>query len=174
MTGVQTCALPIFEEVARALTGWTVTRIPNGMIVPFPDYVTTPVTTSNHSWVTTELIAIGDDWQYFKGTEEPSPDGDGVATLGWAQPGFDDVSWLVGPSGFGYGANDAATVFDDMGQLPDDPATPDVDARQPGHVSVYVRKTPTVPHARPRRRPAGQGRTTVASGRRRHPSVPGL
>ncbi len=27
---------------------------------------------------------------------------------------------------------------------------------------------------RPRRRPAGQGRTTVASGRRRHPSVPGL
>jgi hypothetical protein len=117
------------EEVARALTGWTVTRIPNGMIVPFPDYVTTPVTTSNHSWVTTELIAIGDDWQYFKGTEEPTPGPSGAATTAWTELGFDDSTWLTGPTGIGMGDNDDATVLTDM---------------QNNYISFYARKTFTI------------------------------
>ena len=55
------------------------------------------------------VIAAGDTWRYFKGTEQP-PGGD----TAWTQRTYDDGDWLEGPSGFGYGDGDDATVLDDM------------------------------------------------------------
>ncbi|NMD36816.1 MAG: hypothetical protein GYA73_13100, partial [Planctomycetes bacterium] len=52
------------------------------------------------------LIAQGDLWRYFKGTENPSG-GD----LSWTALDFDDSEWLEGPSGFGYEDLDDATVL---------------------------------------------------------------
>ncbi len=68
-------------------------------------------------------IVQGDDWTYFKGTVEPTtPIGD----LAWAQVGFNDLSWLSGPSGYGYGDIAAPnTVLGDM---------------QNGYNSLYVRR----------------------------------
>ncbi|MBU0678498.1 MAG: metallophosphoesterase family protein, partial [Verrucomicrobia bacterium] len=55
------------------------------------------------------LVRVGEDWRYFKGTSEPSnPMSD------WRQLSFDDSSWAVGPSGFGYEDQDDATVLSDM------------------------------------------------------------
>ena len=62
-------------------------------------------------------IDWGDEWRYFVGVAEPPAD--------WRQPGFDDSSWPSGPSGFGYGDGDDATVI---------PAT----------ISCYIRHTFTV------------------------------
>lgn len=78
------------------------------------------------------LIAAGEGWRYFKGTEEPPAD--------WHLLNFVDDAWLVGPTGIGYGDNDDATTLGDMRQIADDPATPDVDESQPGYVSVFCRK----------------------------------
>jgi hypothetical protein len=55
------------------------------------------------------LVAVGDLWSYFKGTSEPSG-----GTRAWTQLGFDDSSWDEGPSGFGYGDGDDATILNDM------------------------------------------------------------
>jgi hypothetical protein len=52
------------------------------------------------AWET--LIRRGDAWRYALGTAEPP--------AGWADPGFDDGAWDTGPSGFGYGDEDDATV----------------------------------------------------------------
>ncbi|MBC7251938.1 MAG: DNRLRE domain-containing protein, partial [Anaerolineae bacterium] len=62
-------------------------------------------------------ILEGDRWRYFKGTEEPE--------TGWNDIGFDDSSWLIGPSGFGYGDGDDNTILSDM---------------QGNYLSVYARK----------------------------------
>ena len=86
------------------------------------------------------LCEEGDEWSYFKGTEEPSPDGDGLATADWAAVNFDDGAWPVGASGFGYGDGDDTTDLDDMVPVADDPDTPDVDESNPGYSTVYVRK----------------------------------
>jgi hypothetical protein len=56
-----------------------------------------------------DLIAAGEDWRYFKGTAAPSDPADA-----WKDCAFDDSAWPSGPSGFGYGDNDNATVLDDM------------------------------------------------------------
>jgi len=40
------------------------------------------------------LISIGESWQYLKGIAAPPVD--------WAATGFDDSSWLSGPTGIGY------------------------------------------------------------------------
>lgn len=56
--------------------------------------------------LTRELIALGDSWRYSKGTAEPPPI--------WTQLDFDDSSWLLGPTGIGFGDNDDATLLDDM------------------------------------------------------------
>jgi len=68
-----------------------------------------------------ELIAAGDEWRFFRGTMPPSdPPG------AWYSDGdFDDTGWETGPSGFGYGDNDDATVLDDMSG---------------GYTTVYIRK----------------------------------
>ncbi|HNO76814.1 MAG TPA: PKD domain-containing protein [Phycisphaerae bacterium] len=53
------------------------------------------------------LIAVGDQWHYQKGLS-------GTPPVGWANTFFNDGSWLVGPTGIGYGDGDDATVLDDM------------------------------------------------------------
>ncbi|MDO9578112.1 MAG: CotH kinase family protein [Candidatus Cloacimonadales bacterium] len=53
------------------------------------------------------IIDWGDEWKYFVGTEAPPED--------WYQPDFDDTDWLSGPSGFGYGDGDDATIISEIG-----------------------------------------------------------
>ena len=49
------------------------------------------------------VINWGDHWNYFIGTSNPP--------LDWTDQSFNDVGWLSGPSGFGYGdGDDASTV----------------------------------------------------------------
>ena len=61
------------------------------------------------------VIDWGDDWKYRLGTSEPP--------VSWKNIGFDDLTWLSGPSGFGFGDNDDSTIV---------PTTTN---------SVYIRKT---------------------------------
>ena len=68
------------------------------------------------------LVKAGDSWRYFKGTQAPP--------AAWKDFVFDDSTWLQGPSGFGYGDDDDATVLADMRQT----------ATQPGYWTVYLRK----------------------------------
>ena len=70
------------------------------------------------------FIEVGDEWRYFGGFSEASTPIDA-----WRQQGFNDSGWLVGPSGFGYGDGDDATLLDDM---------------QGNYVSLFIRKTFTV------------------------------
>lgn len=74
----------------------------------------------------TKYVSTGDIWRYFKGLQAPPAN--------WADPGFDDSSWLTGPTGIGYGDNDDATELTDMRQT----------ATNPGYLSVYLRKDFTV------------------------------
>ncbi|MEM7261901.1 MAG: lamin tail domain-containing protein [Planctomycetota bacterium] len=57
----------------------------------------------------TRLIRPGDEWAFWPGSSDPSG-GD----LEWTEIDFDDSKWATGPSGFGYGDGDDATVIDDM------------------------------------------------------------
>jgi len=52
------------------------------------------------------VIPLGDTWRYFKGSANPPSN--------WTARTFDDSGWLSGPSGFGFGDNDDATVLTDM------------------------------------------------------------
>jgi Putative Ig domain./Fibronectin type III domain. len=63
-------------------------------------------------------ISEGENWRYFKGISAPDS--------AWKNIVFDASSWLDGPSGFGYGDSDDATVLDDM---------------QNAYSSVYIRKS---------------------------------
>jgi hypothetical protein len=49
------------------------------------------------------VINQGDDWRYFVGVSEPPKD--------WKSLEFDDTVWSSGPSGFGFGDNDDATII---------------------------------------------------------------
>lgn len=54
-----------------------------------------------------KIIAEGDDWAYFKGTEEPPAD--------WNTTDFNDASWMVGATPAGYSTDlPYKTVFNDM------------------------------------------------------------
>jgi hypothetical protein len=64
------------------------------------------------------VIPLGDTWRYFKGNANPPTT--------WAARIFDDSGWLSGPSGFGFGDNDDATVLSDM---------------QNSYTTVFTRKT---------------------------------
>lgn len=55
-----------------------------------------------------ELVVEGAAWRLFRGKSEPSAD------LEWARPGFDDSSWELAPSGFGYGDLEGGTLLTDM------------------------------------------------------------
>jgi uncharacterized repeat protein (TIGR02543 family) len=70
-----------------------------------------------NQWET--VIDWGDQWRYRLGTSEPP--------INWNQLSFDDSGWQSGPSGFGYGDDDDATVIDPM-------------------ISVYLRKTVAIDH----------------------------
>lgn len=114
-------------EIARCFTGWTITKVDPRDVQEFPDSALHPPTAGGLQFEDHPVIHVGENWQYFKGTGEPSPGEGGVPTLDWTQPGFvTDGNWLTGPSGFGYGDDDDNTVLDDM---------------RDGYVSVYVRKT---------------------------------
>ena len=71
-----------------------------------------------------DLVSVGDTWRFLPGTSAPS-----VPLDAWKAPDFNDADWAVGPSGFGYGDNDDATVLDNMRNR---------------YVAVYLRKTFTV------------------------------
>lgn len=64
------------------------------------------------------IIDWGDDWRYILGTSEPP--------VTWKNLGFNDQTWTVGSSGFGYGDNDDSTIVSSSVN------------------SVYVRKTFTI------------------------------
>ena len=66
------------------------------------------------------IIAPGDTWRFFRGTEPPS-----VPADAWKEPNFNDSDWETGPSGFGYADSDDATVLNDM---------------RNNYVTVYIRK----------------------------------
>lgn len=67
-----------------------------------------------------QIIREGDTWRYFPGRSLPGEN--------WTKTGFDDSSWNSGPSGFGYGDNDDATVLKDMSD------------KTTGYASVFIRK----------------------------------
>ena len=67
-----------------------------------------------------QLIAVGEDWRFFRGTVPPSDPPDA-----WQEEDFNDADWETGKSGFGYGDGDDATVLDDM---------------EDNYVTVYIRK----------------------------------
>ena len=65
------------------------------------------------------IVPLGDSWRYFKGKRAPDTN--------WTLNDFDDQSWQLGRSGFGYGSGDAIqqTVLDDM---------------KDGYTTLYLRK----------------------------------
>ena len=74
-----------------------------------------------------KYIASGDEWKYFKGTEDPPGD--------WPQLGFDDASWLMGATPIGYSTDlQYKTILSDM-------------MGAEGYLTVYARKTFTVASA---------------------------
>ncbi len=72
----------------------------------------------------TQFVSPGAAWTFFRGDHPPSEPPEA-----WRDPNFDDSQWEAGPSGFGYGDNDDATVLADM---------------QGHYVTVYIRKVFTV------------------------------
>ena len=57
-------------------------------------------------WKRQDSLHPGDIWRFHRGSSAPHED--------WLLPGFDDAAWEAGPSGFGYGGRDDATVLSDM------------------------------------------------------------
>lgn len=68
------------------------------------------------------IVPAGASWRLFRGTREPPRD--------WMRPELDDSAWEEGPSGFGYGDDDDATVLSDM---------------KGAYTTVYIRHAFTVP-----------------------------
>ncbi|MEM7230769.1 MAG: lamin tail domain-containing protein [Planctomycetota bacterium] len=60
-------------------------------------------------FIETEIMPVGIDWRFRRGTEAFSEPIDA-----WTKEEFDDATWDVGPSGFGYGDDDDATILEDM------------------------------------------------------------
>ena len=63
------------------------------------------------------IIDKGENWKYLIPLSEPDPT--------WKSIGFNDATWSVGPSGFGFADNDDATII-------------------PMNTSVFIRKTFTI------------------------------
>ena len=70
------------------------------------------------------IVGDGATWSYFPGTKSPS------AGIEWTAPEFPDGDWKQGPSGFGYGDDDDATL------LP---------AMENGYTTLYIRRAFEVP-----------------------------
>jgi len=69
-------------------------------------------------------VSPGAVWRFFRGTEPA-----GTPADAWKEVNFDDSKWETGPSGFGFGDNDDATVLADM---------------QGQYATVYIRREFTV------------------------------
>lgn len=124
------------EELARCFTGWTIRKVKPEDKQVFPALARTPLITPSISVASeTPIIDAGDNWDFFRGTGEPSPDLNGDPTIDWTAVDYIPSGWESGPSGFGYGDGDDTTELTDM-QFDD--------GVQAGYVSVYVRKTFTV------------------------------
>ena len=67
------------------------------------------ITIATQSFEETVFLEAGAEWRYMKGTDAFSD-----PPLAWVDVDFDDSSWAVGPSGFGFGDDDDATILDDM------------------------------------------------------------
>jgi hypothetical protein len=67
-----------------------------------------------------QFVSAGDAWRFCRGQNPASEPPEA-----WKDPDFDDSQWQVGPSGFGYGDNDDATILGDM---------------QGHYVTVYIRR----------------------------------
>lgn len=129
------------EQLAKCFTGWTVRKVNMDQMPAFPASAREPLTEPGVQVSDTELLAPGTGWKFFKGTAEPAPDGVGTPTLAWAQPAYNDSSWLAGgtPMGYGdigYGSNAQyfETVLSDMRRTDS----------QDGYVSVYLRRAFTI------------------------------
>lgn len=118
------------EQLAKCFTGWTVRKVWPDEKLAFPASARTPPTTASVQVADSVFLDEGPGWKYVKGTQEPSPDGTGAATIQWTQQAFNDASWLDGATGIGYGDNDDATVLSDM---------------RHNYASVYLRRAFTVP-----------------------------
>ena len=62
---------------------------------------------------TTELIGSGEQWDFFRGTAEPSP----FPELAWTTGRFDDTAWETAQEGFGYGSHVETGIFYYRGHL---------------------------------------------------------
>lgn len=124
------------EELARCFTGWTIRKVRVGDQQAFPASVRTPPITSSIA-VDREVPVIdaGANWDFLRGTAEPTPDLNGDPTTDWTMTDYVPGGWENGPSGFGYGDGDDATDLSDM--------RPEEGVR-PGYSSVYVRTSFTV------------------------------
>lgn len=71
-----------------------------------------------------ELVAVGEEWRFFRGTTDPS-----VPLDAWWKLDFDDGAWELGPTGIGYGDGDDATVIIGM---------------QNSYLTIYTRKAFTL------------------------------
>jgi len=117
------------EQLSKCFTGWTVCKVEYGQQPSFPDSALDPPTECGVQFEDATFLGLGPGWKYFKGTEEPSPGDEGVATTEWTEVGFDDSAWLDGATGIGYGDDDDQTVLDDM---------------RGNYLSVYLRREFTV------------------------------
>jgi hypothetical protein len=103
------------EQLARCFTGWTIKKVNPAFAKAFPESARDPETAPSVSIESEEVIVdLGSGWKYFKGRAEPSPDGEGAATLGWTLAGFDTTGWLNGSTGIGYADGDDTTRLNDM------------------------------------------------------------
>ena len=57
----------------------------------------------------TVIVDLGEDWRFRRGDAAFSEPADA-----WREPDFNDADWELGPSGFGFGDDDDATVIEDM------------------------------------------------------------
>jgi hypothetical protein len=72
------------------------------------EFQCTPLTCAT-SLPEVQLIAVDEDWRFFRGVAAPStPD------TAWRESGFTDSTWEEGPTGIGYEDGDDATVLSDM------------------------------------------------------------
>ncbi|MCC7375024.1 MAG: DUF1800 family protein [Verrucomicrobiales bacterium] len=117
------------EQLARCFTGWSIRKIWPQDKKAFPASARTPPTDSSVQFQDDVVLDLGAGWKYLKGTKEPAPGTNGVATTAWANPDFNDSAWTAGSTGIGYGDNDDATTLTDM---------------RNNYVSVYLRRAFTV------------------------------
>lgn len=103
------------EQLAKCFTGWSIKKVNPAFAKSFPDSARVPETGPSLTIASEDvLLDLGAGWRYFKGREEPSPDGGGNPTADWTLPGFTPTGWLSASTGIGYGDGDDATVLSDM------------------------------------------------------------